>query len=257
VSAVQVDPMPANSTVRVMAVIDALVRASDGTVGVRDLALQLKVSRSATHRILAALADIGVARSLDGGRYEKSAEVSAWGYFLAERHPLLTVARPLMDGLRDTVEETVHLLAATPSPTTAVFVATAKGPHPVQYTVTHGTKTSILNGAAGKALLAALEPAVSDPILSELSETDPDRARKLSAELPIIRTRGYAVSAAEFLPDTAGVAAAFHRWGRPHGSLTISMPAYRHSSDQDEERGALVKEAAAQLTAALAALEDD
>jgi DNA-binding IclR family transcriptional regulator len=62
--------MQRNATTRTVAVINSLLRAGQADVGVRELAGQLQLSRSTTHRVLATLAELGAARTLDGGRYE-------------------------------------------------------------------------------------------------------------------------------------------------------------------------------------------
>jgi DNA-binding IclR family transcriptional regulator len=247
--------MPSNSTTRILAVIDALVRAPEGTVGVRELSGQLGLSRSATHRILANLADLGVARSLEGGRYAKTAEISAWAYFLAHRHPVLNAAPAIMAALGRETGESVHLLAATVNPAVGVFVASVDGPNPVQYTVAKGSLSRVTHGAAGKAVLAAYPDHTSDAVLSELASTEPEQADRLRSEIGEIRTRGYAVSVAELLPDTAGIAAPFYRFGAVAGSLTISMPAYRHRSSDDAARGPLVVAAATELTERLTTID--
>lgn len=247
--------MPSNSTTRILAVIDALVRTREGTVGVRELGAQLGMSRSATHRILANLAELGVARTLEGGRYAKTAEISAWAHFLACRHPVLEAALPIMTTLSDKTGESVHLLATTVDPAVGVFVASVEGPNPVQYTVARGSLSRITHGAAGKAVLAAYPDETSDVVLAELALTEPTHSRRLARDIGTVRSRGYAVSVAELLPDTAGIAAAFSRSGAVAGSMTISMPAYRHDPEDDATHGPLVAAAAAELTERLTALD--
>jgi DNA-binding IclR family transcriptional regulator len=246
-------PLPASSTARVVAVLDALVRAPAGGSGVRELAAELMLSRSATHRILATLADLGVARALDSGRYEITAVVSAWAYSVSEQHPVLTSARPIMARLAAACRENVHLLLVMPQRGLGVFVATAHGPNPVQRAVELGTPTSLTAGAAAKAVLAFLPPVAQAEVLQALAQTDPERATGLTAEIAGIQAAGHATSLEELIPDAAGVAAPFLRYGAVAGSLTISMPAYRRDAAGDAQRAEQVRTAAAALTAALEA----
>ena len=51
-------------TARVVAVLDQLARTSPTGVGVRQLASELGLSRSAVHRVLQSLAEVHVARAL-------------------------------------------------------------------------------------------------------------------------------------------------------------------------------------------------
>ena len=237
-----------NATTRTVAVINSLLRAGPAGVGVRELAGQLLLSRSATHRVLATLADLGAARSLDGGRYEATATIRAWGTFMATRHPVLVGGREVMNALAEATGENIHMLLATPDPAIGVFVATAPGPNPIQHSVTLGAPSPTTEGAAGKALLASMPGDAVSQVLQALAGRDPQQAARLEKELPEIRRAGYATSRHELLADIAGVAAPFSRNGEPYGALTVSMPEYRRTASTDERHIALVRPAAARLS---------
>jgi DNA-binding IclR family transcriptional regulator len=201
--------------------------------------------------VLAALADLGAARSLEGGRYQATARVRAWGPFIAAQHPALTVGRAIMRRLADATGENVHMLLATGDPAFGVFVATEHGGNPIQHTVTLGGLSPTTDGAAGKALLSSFDDDVRAEVLRGLAERNPERAPKLESELRTIRRAGFATSRHEMLADTAGVAAPFTRNGEPYGSLTVSMPEYRRTKQTDEQHIPLVRAAVEQLRAAL------
>lgn len=237
-----------NATTRTVAVINSLLRAGPAGVGVRELAGQLLLSRSATHRVLATLAELGDARSLDGGRYEATATIRAWGTFLASRHPVLSVGQEVMHLLAEATGENIHMLVATPDPAIGIFVATAPGPNPIQHTVTLGEPSPTTEGAAGKALLSSMPDEAVARVLYALAERDADQAARLEKELLHIRREGFATSRHELLADTAGVAAPFSRHGEPYGALTVSMPEYRRTDATDERHIALLREAMARLS---------
>jgi DNA-binding IclR family transcriptional regulator len=237
-----------NATTRTVAVINSLLRAGPAGVGVRELAGQLLLSRSATHRVLATLAELGAARSLDGGRYEATATIRAWGTFMATRHPVLSLGREVMADLAEATGENIHMLLATPDPAIGIFVATAPGPNPIQHTVTLGEPSPTTEGAAGKALLSSMPDDAIARVLQSLRERDPDRAGRLEKELLEIRRAGFATSRHELLADIAGVAAPFSRNGEPYGALTVSMPEYRRTEATDERHIALLREATARLS---------
>jgi DNA-binding IclR family transcriptional regulator len=244
--------MPAGSTARVVAVLDALVRAPDSTVGVRELAGQLMLSRSATHRILVLLSEVGVARPVDG-RYQITARARAWAYYLSVQHPLLVRTRPIMAELADRAGENVHLLVRTPNPSLGIFIASAEGANRVQRALQRGVLTPLTVGAAGKALLSAVDQDTVTTVLRSLALTDPQRAASLRAELAQIRSAGIAVSVSERLAETAGVAAPFWRFGAAFGALTISTPAYRFDDERSALFSKMVRAAAEQLSECLAA----
>jgi IclR family acetate operon transcriptional repressor len=237
-----------NATTRTVAVVNSLLRAGPAGVGVRELAGQLLLSRSATHRVLATLAELGAARSLDGGRYEATATIRAWGTFMATRHPVLSAGREVMHALARASGENIHMLLATPDPAIGIFVATAAGPNPIQHTVTLGKPSPTTEGAAGKALLSSMPDDAVARVLQALAERDPERAARLEKELLDVRRVGFATSRHELLADIAGVAAPFSRNGEPYGALTVSMPEYRRTDATDERHIAQLREATARLS---------
>jgi IclR family transcriptional regulator, acetate operon repressor len=248
VTAAPAESMPVNATTRVVALLDALIRSPEGTVGVRELAGQLKMSRSATYRFLAVLSEAGYARSLEGGRYQMTARPRAWSHFMRTRHPVLVESEPVMAELAEAAGETVHLLVSTPAPSLGVFVARAEGTKLVQHLVNLGVPTPLTSGAAGKALLATRSPEIIDEVLRGLGPEGKDRAAALRAELAEISEAGYATSRGELMPDVAGVASAFYRFGEEFGALAVSMPAYRFNPASGD-LPALVMRAAADLSA--------
>ena len=87
--------------------------------------------------------------------------------------------------------------------------------------------------AAGKALLAALEPSVSRELLNQLA-LNPATCRSITdieslrADLTLARARGYAVSREEHLPGVSSVACAISgREGNPICALVILGPSSR------------------------------
>ena len=243
----RLEAMPAGSTARVIAVLDSLFRAPDSTVGVRELASQLMLSRSATHRILVLLSEVGVARPVDG-RYQITARARAWAYYLTEQHPVLVGARPIMAELAEQAGENVHMLVRTPNPSLGIFVASAEGANRVQHALQRGVLTPLTVGAAGKALLSAADQDTITEVLRALAVTDPSRAASLRDELAQIRSAGIAVSVGERLAETAGVAAPFRRFGHAFGALTISTPAYRFDEKRAASFSEMVREAAGRLS---------
>lgn len=75
---------------------------------------------------------------------------------------------------------------------------------------------------------------------------------QLEAELAEIRRRGYATNNGEWRADIAAVAAAIVRDdGQPVASLSVSTPISRMSPEAAARYGALVAEAARQVSTAL------
>jgi DNA-binding IclR family transcriptional regulator len=214
----------AGNSARVVAVLDAVVRAGRHDVGVRELAAELAMSRSAVHRILVALGDAGYARPLPNGRYRMTGVLTAWGARLEHRHRILVAARPVMASLAEYTRENVYLYLRLPASDNGAYVATTPGSQPVSYSVELGQATPLHVGAAGRACLAALPEPEASELLARLSD---DARADLEPALTKIRADEYAVTVGQILPEASGVAAAVRRAGTSIGSLTVSMPAYR------------------------------
>ncbi|GEL26773.1 transcriptional regulator [Pseudonocardia sulfidoxydans NBRC 16205] len=239
-----------STTARVVAVLDALARAEEGGVGVRQLATVLGVSRSAVHRVLQNLADLRVANALPSGNYEPGEVLAAWATFLGYRQNVLELSKGLLDRLVERAEETAYLTTFAGGRLTTV--AAAECDRPVRYVLPIGGRLPLERGAAGKAVLAHL----GEEVLTELALPETE-ATRLRADLAETRERGYAVSIGENIPDACGFAAAYFTNGRPAGSITVTVPRYRAADDAADRFGPLVKDTARALTNLLTARPDD
>lgn len=242
---------PSGTTERVVAVIDAIARRGDA--GVRELALALGISRSATHRIAQTLARRRVLHPLPSGRYEPGPRMLAWAGSLATRDPLLAVGRTVLTELAGSTEETAYIVGYSPDDTTAIVLDVAQGTLPIRYTLPVGSFPPLSAGAAGKAILAWLDDDVvsSQPQLRIRDATL--GGGELIADLAAIRERGYATSIGERIAAAAGAAAPIFRHGDVAGAVGISIPRHRLVAPDMAPFGELVRDAAQRITASLGA----
>jgi DNA-binding IclR family transcriptional regulator len=240
------EPRTDGTTARVVAVLDALARAGDGGVGVRQLAAELNVSRSAVHRVLQNLNELHVARALSTGNYESGEVFAAWGTFLARKQDVLDVARGLLERLVERTEETAYLTTYAGGQLTIVDAAECK--RPVRYVLPIGGTLPLDRGAAGKAVLAQLGESALDRFALSASERN-----SLREDLERTRERGYAVSVGENIPDACGFAAPYLKDGHLAGSITVTVPRYRVQPDAESRFGPLVRETARAPTGLLTA----
>ena len=134
-----------------------------------------------------------------------------------------------------------------------ILLEKVDGPHPVRYHPSLRRSRWLHAGAAGKAVLAFLDDAAVENVLSQPLEpltertiTDPERLRQ---ELAEIRKRGYAVSVGERIDGAAAVGApVFDADGRVIGSAVISLPAERFDAQKEANLGALIKDTAETLS---------
>jgi DNA-binding IclR family transcriptional regulator len=239
------------STERVVAVIDSVVRS--GEVGVRELAAELGISRSAVHRIAQTLAELRVLRVLPTGRYESGALLVAWASFLAQRSPVLVAGRDVLAELATETRETVCLLGYGAGAEHAVVLDVLPAPDPVRYEIPVGSLPPLHAGAAGKAILAFLD---DDRLRSldrpRLTEATPRSLAALRRDLARVRHDGFATSVGERIAEAAGAAAPYFRGGVVCGSVNVTLPRYRLANRELGELGARARRAADDLTAALA-----
>ena len=177
----------------------------------------LGVARSTAHRLLTALRRRGfVAQDRPNGAYRPGPALYEIGLAAVSRIDIRRVARPVLDRLRETTQETVSL--AVLEGTSVRFVDCAESLRSVRV----GNRTGIVRpahaSAVGKAVLAGLSDAELDrrypgPTLppattaAALTET-----AALRAELEVIRAQGYALNWEESTDGVCGVGgAARHR----------------------------------------------
>lgn len=140
---------------------------------------------------------------------------------------LLSVVRPIMFELSIKTGETTALCALSGSQ--AVVVASIEGSNRVRLALEQGRTLPLASGAAGRVLLAFLDPAVRAEVLQECCA---DRAQALQGELEAVRQAGYAVTDGEIMPGVRCIAAPIFHRRRPSGSLSLIGPLDR-MGDED------------------------
>lgn len=132
-----------------------LVANSPGGLSIQELADQLEVHRSIATRLVATIADFHLVNRGPDGRYRAAGGLTA----LARQvyTGMREVARPVMQELADQVGSSVALFVEEGRDAVAVMVAEPSGV-PVRVAYREGARHPLDRGAAGYALLAALEP---------------------------------------------------------------------------------------------------
>lgn len=239
---------------RTVAIIDALTRAEPHGIGVRELAAATAISRSAAHRVLSSLTQLGYARQLPNERYEAGALALAWAAVVGESLDLSEAAQIALEQITEQFDETAYAAEYDPDRRLIVFRAGAHSSKPVRYELPLGSTAPLHAGAAGKAVLAYLPADEVDrlelPRFGERTITD---RRKLRAELATVRAAGLAWSFGERIAEAVGCAAPVFRGDDVAGSITMSIPAYRFDGGRRDEIGAAMIAAAHVVTGLLTA----
>ena len=224
--------------------------------GVGQLSRALGLPKSSVQRALRTLGAAGWIQPAPGGvtRWVLTARARHVGRLAGEETGIREAAIAAMEMLRRETGETVHLMV--PEGDRAVLIERLQTSNPVRIVLPLGSSVPLHGSSNGKAILAWLPPGAARAVLGDALPRYTDTTivdwELLEAELAEIRRRGYATNQGEWRADIAAVAAAILRDdGEPVASLSVSTPISRMSPDAAARYGALVAEAARQVSAAL------
>lgn len=185
---------PAPAVVRAAEVLNAISRRLDAPLRISDIADETGIPNSSVTNILAALVETRFVRRIGHGYSIGPAAVEIASAFLRSDD---TVQR-----FREFVPSMEHLSAETTQLATlteneVLFLARHEGVQPITLTSAIGKRLPASSTAVGKAMLAQLENAQLDSMLTEpLTQLTPRSHRTLKSlvsDLAEVRTRGYAI----------------------------------------------------------------
>jgi len=240
---------------RALALLKSIARADNG-ITLSDLALQVKLAPSTTHRLLNTLEQHGFA-SLDPQRGLWFVGVGAFtigNAFLANRDHVL-VARPFMYQLMEKSGESVNL--ANLYAGQAVFLAQVQCREMMRMLVRLGSGAPLHASGAGKALLADMDPQQVKQLMKlhgllRITDNTLDTQALLQCDLEKTRRRGYAFDDEEHAVGLRCVASTVHDEHREViAAISISGPRARITDDRVAQLGAMVMATATQVTHAL------
>jgi IclR family acetate operon transcriptional repressor len=230
-----------------------------GQAGLSELARALGEPKSTIQRDLMALHAAGWIRPVEkhGRRgWALSAKVATLARRVEPARGLREQALAAMEGLRERTRETVHLTILDGE--RVVLIERLDSPQTLRTVRPLGASAPLHATSNGKAILsrlpqAALDAYLARPLAAVTARTLTDPAA-LARSLAEARRAGYALGDRELDPEVRAVAAAIvSETGEPIAAMSISCPASRFPDALVESYGALVREAAAQVSAALAA----
>ena len=247
------DETQVQSVVRTLQILEAL--ASEGELGLTDLAEQVGVHKSTLFRFMRTLCDLGYARrDPDTERFSLTLKVFELGSSVYARVDLVKLASPFLLRLSATTQETVHLAILDGG--RLVYLSKIESTRSLRVAMQSrvGLTAPAYCTGVGKALLAFAETDILDAYLAtcdfvrHTEKTIPDRL-KLLAELQMIRNRGWAVDDEEHERGVRCVAAPVrNRDGAVIAALSISGPTLRLTQDRLDTVRSLVCEAAEEIS---------
>lgn len=223
---------PIRAVDRVCSILDVLANSGTG-VSLPDVAKAADLPKSSAFRYLSALeARHYVERDASGTTYHLGAAFRPQQTRSDER--LTELAEPLLDKLRDQLEETVNLGILDGAH--VVHAVVAESPHMMRLAARVGERGYVHSTALGKAICATLPEgrvrSILDmagmPALTDATVTDPER---FLAEVERSRIQGYGIDEAENQPAGRCVGVAIE--GIPFSAgVSVSAPASRLTLEQ-------------------------
>ncbi|MFL5870195.1 MAG: IclR family transcriptional regulator [Solirubrobacterales bacterium] len=214
---------------------------------VTEIARELEMPTPTTHRIVRALEARSYLARVDS-RYRLGFAAIDLGRRATASVDLRERLGGVLRELARTTGETALLTVYDESRHGSLCVDRIETTHSLRLTIEIGRVTPIHAGASAKALLAFLDEAVIDEVLSRDleklgpgTETNPKRLRE---ELEAIRARGWASSDEENNIGAWGLAAPIVLAGRVVASIGFAAPTARHSESEVRSLARLVCEAA-------------
>ena len=227
--------------------------ASRQPIGASELGRRLDLSKTTVHRALKSLHDAGWIEPTEEARKSWRLSIQALvvgGRAIESRSGLRSIAIPVMEDLRRSTEETIHLLVRYGD--RVVLIERLDGIKPVRIFNPFGGRARLHRTSSGKAILAHLEKEeleayLAQPLTSARTRVPIDKAA-LVAELVLVRSRGFAVNLGDNHPDTNAVGAAImDDKSQPIAAITVSAPADRLPGSLCLAHGPLVTDAARRI----------
>ena len=236
---------------RALGILAAVSRTGRATL--TDLSMSLGVPTATTHRILTTLQKNGfVTFNEDHQDWSIGIEAYRIGASFMNRTNLPEVSRPVMRRLMERTGETANL--AIPDGAEVVFVGQVESQNPIRAFFARGTRTSMHASGTGKAILSQLPQEDVRKLmmasgLTAFTQKTITTPAELFADLERTQQRGYSYDSEEHHLGMSCIGSViFDEHFEPCGGVSISGPSTRFDELRVPELGALVVEAAQEIT---------
>ena len=239
------------SVIRSLMILETVALRSQEPLRLVEIVARTGLPKTTCHRLLNVLADSGLLKSDDQGRFGPGALLLAMGMNFLNQTDIRSLARPLMEDLTQLTQETCHLgILQFPW---VVYVEKVESPLAVRMHSQVGAMNPLHCTGLGKALLAyssveLINTICSLPLASRTEKTITNAAG-LKKELGRIRERGYAVDDVENEEGIRCVGAPiFGHDGSLIAAISIAGPAGRVTLRSVDDLGPIVAGAALDIS---------
>lgn len=212
--------------------------AQEGELAVSDVARQLGINRTSSHRYLATLKEEGYTRQSKDSRYRLTYKVFELGQRIVERYSIREEAWPFMQELLNEYNETVDFACLDAGD--VIYLDKAESSEVMRIDTPMGSRGPAYCTALGKAILAFLPQEDFDDYIEQTTleaftqNTITDKA-KLIEELAHVKKAGLAVDNEEFSIGLRSVGAPIlDVRGHARFAISVSGVASRMPADRLE-----------------------
>ncbi|HEY4269642.1 MAG TPA: IclR family transcriptional regulator [Galbitalea sp.] len=241
-----------NTASKVIMLLESLAAREDG-IGVRELAREISIDKSAVSRLFEQLIDLGIAVQDDAsGRFRVGPTLFALAATIHGRDTLWQAAEPIVRELATRFNETCYL--AVRDGDEIIFREKVDCTHKLRYVIDPGERAPLHAGAGGRAILLSLDDdeirevatRTGLPAITSRTITDIDA---LLARTATDRAQGFALSRGERVLAGGAIAAPYYdAIGRCIGSLVFTSPEQRYDPAQAPEIAEAVMKASHDLS---------
>lgn len=234
---------------------------SEGGASLAEIARVGGLPKSTASRFLASLLDLGLVRKTGQGEFALTAKMFTLGARALRALDLVPTAAPFMQTLGEQTRETVHL--AVRSETSAIYLYKVDSPHSLCMQSRAGFQNPLYCTSLGKSLLAWLDDAKIDAIISEIQfekkmpNTITD-AGSFREHLRQVKRQGYSCDNEEIEENVICFGMPVFDWAlQPTAAISVSMPLFRFSEEQKDALLAQMRQAAYGISAMFGYVGDE
>jgi DNA-binding IclR family transcriptional regulator len=218
------------------------IAESEGSVTVGELARQLDLAPSTTHRLLNQFkSEKFVTQEAGSTTYRPGPAFVRMASLVLSTTPFQETCEDALTVLRDCSSESAFFATLLPDSKRLRFVSIVRTLQPIQYVLDISKNYSLLFGASGRVVAAYLEEDIIAEIYDREAQTEDVSSvipplPEFLEELARIRQRGYDISSGQrVLGAHSVVAPVFGSGNKVVGSIGVAMPIFRSNRDMDTE----------------------
>jgi IclR family KDG regulon transcriptional repressor len=245
---------PVAAVLKAFNIIEML--ASEGSLGVSEIAKRLGTSKSGIHRLLQTLAEVDVVASdQESQKYFLTFKLLDLGSKAVDNMGVVRIADEYMQRINDTTGETVHLGVLEGN--SIVYVHKIDSKYTLRMASRIGKSAPVYCTALGKVLTAWLPEAKREAIIQSMEYipltpntiTSPQGLRE---RLELVRKQGYAEDAEEHEEGICCFAVpVFTYGGEVVAGLSVSLPVFRYEPEKKHDLLDVVRTHGRAISAAL------